>query len=211
MPSRLHISIWVGFNVALWFFLLWMQGTPLSALEYLKPFGVSVTINVIVGKLVNSFLWAWPLLNRWVLKCPDLRGTWMLTMQSSWTEPNTNKEVPPIKGFVTVRQTFTSLSFRVMTKESISKLTSYRIIEQEDGFFQLSAVYRNEPKIMLQGDRSEIHYGAIMLRIHGQPVIALDGHYWTDRKTRGSMMLMDRRKNICNTYEEALVLFSNEA
>lgn len=210
MPSRLHIFIWVGLNVALWFFLLWMQGTPLSSLEYLKPFGVIVTANVIIGKFVDKYLWACPVINGWLVKRPDLRGTWMLAMQSSWIDPNTNKEVPPIEGFVTVRQTFTNLSFRVMTKESSSKLISYSFEEQEDGLFQFSAVYRNEPKIELQGERSEIHHGAFTLNIHGQPVTSLNGHYWTDRKTRGSMVLRDRRKTTCGTYKDALVLFGND-
>lgn len=209
MPSRLHISIWLFFTAAIWALLLWLQGTPILSWNYLKPFGGVVAANGIGATLLNRTAWAWPLINGILIKRPDLRGTWAVTMKSCWIDPSTGKGIPTIEAFVVVRQTLTCLSFRLITKESSSKLISHSFEEQSDGLFRLSAVYRNEPKIELQGLRSEIHHGSLLLNIHGSPAYSLEGHYWTDRGTKGSMSLSSRQKELCDTYEHASKLFES--
>jgi hypothetical protein len=91
-----------------------------------------------------------------------------------------------------------------MTKESRSKLIAHSIEkEDDDGIYRLAAIYRNEPKIELQGNRSEIHHGSFSLEIYGNPVNLMEGHYWTDRGTKGSMKLTDQRKELFDTFEQA--------
>lgn len=91
-----------------------------------------------------------------------------------------------------------------MTQESKSVLVAHSIDQQEEeNLYKLVGVYRNEPKIELQGARSEIHHGAFSLDIHGKPVYELQGHYWTDRGTKGSMKLCDKVSKLYDTYEQA--------
>ena len=91
-----------------------------------------------------------------------------------------------------------------MTKESRSVLITHSIEQQEDDeLFKLVGVYRNEPKIELQGVRSEIHHGSFALEIHGSPVYELQGHYCTDRGTKGGMKLNNKVKELYDTYEQA--------
>ena len=80
-----------------------------------------------------------------------------------------------------VRQSLTTLSMRLMTAESSSRLIAYKMVEENDGVFLVTGVYTNTPKLELRGDRSEIHYGALLLQVLGDPPISLEGHYWTDR------------------------------
>ncbi len=94
-----------------------------------------------------------------------------------------------------------------MTPESRSKLIAHSIDEQEDGIYRLAGVYRNEPNIGLQGQRSEIHHGAFSLEIYGAPVNRLEGHYWTDRNTRGEMVLSGRKEKIIDTYLDGKAQF----
>ena len=91
-----------------------------------------------------------------------------------------------------------------MTKESGSTLIAHSIEQQEDeGLYKLVGVYRNEPKIELRGVRSEIHHGSFALEIHGSPVYELQGHYWTDRATKGGMSLSEKVSKLYDTFEQA--------
>lgn len=91
-----------------------------------------------------------------------------------------------------------------MTQESRSYLVAYSIEQQEEEtLFKLVGVYKNEPKIELQGIRSEIHHGSFALEIHGNPPYELQGHYWTDRGTKGSLILSGRVSKLYDTFEQA--------
>jgi hypothetical protein len=73
-----------------------------------------------------------------------------------------------------------------------------------DGFAPTIAyTYRNEPDLALRGVRSEIHYGAAVLRVNGKPANELDGRYWTDRPTRGTFRFGEHTVRIAQSYAEA--------
>jgi hypothetical protein len=95
-----------------------------------------------------------------------------------------------------------------MTPESDSWLVANKVVLSDDGVFQVAGVYINKPQLHLRGGRSEIHYGAILLDIHGEPPTELRGHYWTDRQTRGSLRLSERRTEALPTYETASRVFT---
>src|SRR6266853_54189 len=209
MLTRLHISSFLGLTVIAWLVALWTQGAPLITLDFLRPFGVLVGVITIVAVVFVRYAWAWRIFQGWYVKRPDLRGTWKVVLQSDWIDPQTNKAIPPIVAYAAIRQSLTSLSLRLMTPESKSKLIAHSIDQEEDGLYRLAGVYRNEPNIGLQGKRSEIHHGALSLEIYGTPPNRLEGHYWTDRSTRGEMRLTDRRETIFDTYADAKAAFGS--
>jgi hypothetical protein len=63
-----------------------------------------------------------------------------------------------------VRETFSSLSMRLLTEESSSELVGTEIVCSAVGLYCGSGVYCNEPRFQARG-RSEIHYGAVWLKI----------------------------------------------
>jgi hypothetical protein len=204
MLTRLHVSSFIGLTIAVWLLALWIQGMPVLSADFIKPFGIVVGVITFVVAIFNKYLWSLGLFRGWYVRRPDLRGTWKVELKSSWVNPETGKIIDPIYGYAVIRQSLTSLSFRLMTKESKSVLVAHSIDQQEDeDLYRLVGVYRNEPKIELQGVRSEIHHGSFALDIHGRPVTELQGHYWTDRGTKGGMRLTDRVKKLCDTYEQA--------
>ncbi len=207
MLTRLHISSFIGLTIAVWLVALWVQGMPVLSLEFIKPFGIVVGAITLFVTLFNKYAWSWPIFQGWYVNRPDLRGTWRVELKSNWISPETNEPIPPIAAYAVIRQTLTSLSFRLMTKESRSKLIAHSIEKEDDGIFRLAAIYRNEPKIELQGDRSEIHHGSLSLEIHGTPVSLMEGHYWTDRGTKGTMKLTGRKNELFSTYEQAKSAF----
>ncbi len=159
---------------------------------------------MLVVIVFNKYCWAWKVFRGWYVKRPDLRGTWKVELHSCWVNPETKEPVPPITAYAVIRQTLISMSFRLFTKESKSVLIAHSIeIQEADDLYKLVGVYRNEPNIELQGVRSEIHYGAFSLEIHGEPVTELEGHYWTDRGTKGRVQMSESARKYSNSYQSA--------
>ncbi|AEH16278.1 hypothetical protein [Shewanella baltica] len=204
MLTRLHISSFIALTIAIWLLALWFQGMPVLSADFIKPFGTVVGVITLFVTVFNKYLWSWKIFKGWYVKRPDLRGTWRVELKSSWIDPETGESVEPIHGYAVIRQSLTFLSVRLMTKESRSVLVAHSIEQQEDeDLFKLLGIYRNEPKIELQGVRSEIHHGSFALEVHGAPVYELQGHYWTDRGTKGGMALINKVEKLYDTYDQA--------
>ncbi len=203
MLTRIHIASFIGLTIVTWLVALWLQGQPVLSLAFLRPFGVVVGMIVVIVGVFSRWAWAWPLFRGWYVKRPDIRGTWKVVLQSNWTNPETGKVTPPITAFVAIRQTLTTLSLRLMTPESKSKLIAHSIEFEEDGIYRIAGIYRNEPRVELQGDRSEIHHGSLLLEVYGTPPTSMEGHYWTDRGTRGTMKVAERKGKIFDNFEAA--------
>ena len=203
MPTRLHLISFVGLIVISWMLVLWIQGIAPINVEFLKPFFIVVGVVGVAATIFNKWAWAWAIFRGWYVNRPDIRGTWKVDLQSDWKNPDTGEGIPSISAYMAVRQTLTSLSFRLMTPESKSRLIAYSINLEEDGIYRVVIVYRNEPKLELQGNKSEIHHGSMVLEVYGVPPTSMDGNYWTDRNTRGTLKLTGRKKKIFDTFEEA--------
>jgi hypothetical protein len=118
------------------------------------------------------------------------------------SDPATGATITPIEGYMVIRQTFSTLSLRLLTEESSSELVGTEIVCSADGLYCVSGVYRNEPRFLVRG-RSPIHYGAVWLKIVEQPSKEILGHYWTDRETGGEMTFTDRQKKKFQTFAAA--------
>jgi hypothetical protein len=204
MLSRLHLSAILLVAAAIWGGLLLYQGVAVEG-SWFHPF--SGVVGALVLLLAAFDLWAWRLriLHGWFVPRPDLRGTWRVELQSNWKDPTTDKVVGPIVAYLVVRQTFSTLSVRMLTAESSSELIAAEINKATDGTYRLVAVYRNEPKLSVR-DRSPIHHGAIVLDVQGDPVNELAGYYWTDRNSRGELRTLARHDAIAGSFKEAIAL-----
>ena len=203
--SRTHITSIVLLIIVFWGLALWIQDVPLLSREYLQPFSAVVGAVSATAFLFAKWLWAWPIFQGWYVKRPDLRGTWVVEIDSHWNDPDTDMRPDPIQGFAAVRQTLTTLSIRLMTAESCSRLLAHSITLEGDGVYRVAGVYRNEPDLDLRGHRSEIHYGSFLLEVNSSPPTAVSGTYWTDRLTRGTMRFVDRTRGVFTSFEEAMV------
>lgn len=201
MISKTHLSTILFLAAIAWGILLVISGITVSVswLKYLS------TVTGILLLLLGAFdLWLWrlPFLQGWFVKRPVIRGTWRAVLRSNWIDPVTERVPAPINGFMMVRQTYSSLSLRLLTSESSSELIGAEIVSYSDGTTSIASVYRNEPKQLIR-QRSSIHYGAILLQVIGRPVTGLTGHYWTDRNTAGEIELSNRRSEIYPSFETA--------
>jgi hypothetical protein len=205
MISRLHLTPIVLFIGLVWLGLLFINGVAVE-LVWLKHLSIVVPVLLVALGAFDRWLWKWPWLNGWFANRPVLCGTWRVELTSEWVNPATGVRPAPIICYMAVRQTFSSLSMRLMTSESTSELVAERILVAPDGVSKAVGVYMNQPKLSVR-EHSAIHHGALLLDVHGDPPTALEGSYWTDRESRGTMRLTDRRAKVFSSYEEAARAF----
>jgi hypothetical protein len=193
--ARLHIVIILLLAVTVWAAVLFVLGVPIS-IEHAAPFGVVVGFLGLVALAVEHFLWHQRWLHGWLFCRPDLRGTWIVELQSSYLDPVTKTTIPSFICYMGVTQTFSKLQLHLMTPQAESWLIAHTITKSpsEDGY-QIYAVYQNKPNVHLRMQRSEMHYGAMILDTHGPQKVwpeTVTGEYFTDRLTKGSLVLSRR-------------------
>jgi hypothetical protein len=201
MLNRLHLSAILLAAAGLWGIALVIDGVSVNG-AWFRPFSTVVGILLILLSIFDIWVWRWPVLHGWFVPRPDLCGTWRVELQSNWRNPETNTGVGVIVAYLVIRQTFSSLSVRLLTSESASELVAAEIRKADDGTYRLVGVYRNEPKLSVR-DRSPIHYGALALDVQGDLASELAGHYWTDRNTRGEIRTLARHHSIAWSFSKA--------
>lgn len=205
MFTRLQITVALAVATAAWGAMLWVQGTALSW-DHLAPFTTVVGVLVLVALAMEHVLWRLRPFQGWLFDRPDLRGTWKVTIQSEWLNPETNERIPPIYAYAGIVQTLSKLQIQLMTPESESCLLAHAIEPTPCGNrFNVSVVYANIPGVELRGVRSERHVGAATIYSHGTKYKpeSLTAEYWTDRRTVGRMTFEGRVSTVYSRYEDA--------
>src|SRR5664280_2005661 len=172
MPSRTQVQVVLVIAVIVWAVLLFFEGVTLKP-SYLKPFSITVAVVILLLLAFERLLWRIPPIAR-SLHRPILRGTWKGQLRSSWINPETQQVIAPIEVFFLIRQTYSTVSLRLMTTESTSRSLVASLESPRDDVARLSSTYQNIPGLMIQ-DRSRIHHGALMLEVHGNPANRLLG------------------------------------
>lgn len=195
------IYLTLGVTLAIWVCVLQATGTPLSInWEAIKKLPDVVTIFVAVSFAFTRWMWRWKIFKGWLVRVPDIQGTWAGDFQSTWVNPETQQGIPPMKMILVVRQTFSTLSCTMFTKESESYSRAAQIAaEKETGAITVSYNYTNRSKANIRY-RSPIHDGAAHLRVVTLPHRMLEGEYWTGRCTTGTMKLEFHSKDLLEAF-----------
>lgn len=160
----------------------------------------------------DRWAWHWPIVRQLLARSrPDLRGTWRGSLTSSWVDPATKEPIAPLETFLVVRQTFSSLSIRLLTAESASEALAAEVVAASDATSKVVWVYRNEPRSAARS-HSEIHFGGACVNVvnSGSPS-SLEGHYWTDRsgaQTTGELWFAERVSARAESYSDAQAAFA---
>lgn len=201
MLTRSSITTLLIIAVVIWGGFLWVRGIELNW-DHAEPFTFTVSVLTGLVWLFDRYLWKWRLLDFLGVK-PSLIGTWRVELQSTWCDPKTGVRANPVMGFAVIRQTYSSISIRIMTREAESFLKTSRFDKQDDGVTFLFGAYQSDPSIHARQGASEIHYGSFQYKLVGHPVEQIVGHYWTDRSTKGSITIDGRKKVLFDSYESA--------
>jgi hypothetical protein len=101
-----------------------------------------------------------------------------------------------------IRQTFSSISMRMIAADSSSELLGGAILRDLDGNHKIIGTYRNTPRL-LKRNVSPIHHGSVILDVIGSPPHRLAGEYWTDRDTKGELNFSQRRAQLFRDFSAA--------
>jgi SMODS-associating 2TM, beta-strand rich effector domain len=187
---RMEFAIWMQFIAFLfiWATMLYVSGIQLTIdFEALKKFPEAIAGYSAIHLIFTKWLWRFTFLQGWLVPFPDLQGTWNGTIETTWVNPDTGIRPNPVPVRLVIRQSFTSISCKMYSHESFSFSTAAQIVGEDDlSDPRLSFCYTNRPKATAR-DRSAMHDGAATLRILTKPERALEGQYWTDRKSTGDI------------------------
>jgi hypothetical protein len=191
--------------LALWVVISLAQGEsrpthPLTSLSYV----VSGTWFALL--LWERWFWRCGIFRPWLTARPVLRGTWKGELRSNWYAPDAWLSSRPIEAYLVIRQTFSSLDVRMFSLESESISLSANLVLEAPELQTLFIVYRNEPRSLLL-EQSPIHYGGMRLHVRGACAERLDGHYWTDRLTKGEADFVTRVKKTSVDFNSAASSF----
>lgn len=207
MISRLHLTTLIGLIVGIWTIFLILADISITR-EFFDPFSKVVGIIVIVLLMFDKWLWKLSFLHPWFVSKPNISGTWRGKIISLWSDPKTGEPIEAIDAFLVIYQTFSSINIRMITKESKSDLLSGNFIRNEAGPQKIAGIYNNIPNLMIR-ERSPIHYGGLLLEIHTDGNTLLEGEYWTDRDTKGTLKFDIRVNKHFDNYDNALLNFQS--
>ena len=70
-------------------------------------------------------------------------------------------------------------------------------------FISWSGAESHRIAVILRNWLSSVHHGSLFLGIHGEPPRLLEGQYWTDRKTTGSLTFGTHTAEIYRRFDDA--------
>lgn len=166
--------------------ITFVQGGDVDA-TWLRPASLAATVAAVVAVGLE---WVAPRarLTRWVFKLPDIRGTWAATLRPSELPDGVTSE-SEIPAYIVIRHTLSDITVDMFTEEGTSHSTS-AAIASTNGTRYLVYTYRGDPRDSVR-HRSPVHDGATKLRI-SLDSHTLEGRYWTDRMSRGELVLSRR-------------------
>jgi hypothetical protein len=190
------VNLLAGFSVIVLFAAALVQGFDLRNLSDLpRLIPIVATADGIAYFVFTAWLWRWKHLQGWLVPFPDLNGTWQGHIQTNWKDAQ--GDTPgPIPAILTIKQSFGRMScvMRTAEMESHSYLEGF-CIDKDAQVRRLCYSYTSRPKTTLR-DRSTPHDGTMLFNIIGKPVQKLEGEYWTQRQTSGTVTLIFRTRNL---------------
>lgn len=179
-----YVEYICGISIIVFVILKWI----FKEIEFMDTLSYSITITSIIVALYVAFFWK---INPFE-NVPKLKKEYKGKLISTYD----NKE-RDIKIFVKQNLFETKIIFE--SGESSSKSITANFYD-EYGTTMLSFGYINNPKAIYK-DRSPIHYGMCILEIKDKE--HLEGQYFTDRCTRGDIILQSKKTK--NSLEKKLI------
>jgi hypothetical protein len=197
LELKSSVYVLISISAVVWFGFAWQLGFNLStAKDFFGLIPKVVTIDLVIIFLFIRWGWRFSFFRGWLVPFPNLHGSWMGSIYSDWVNPETGESVPPIPVMLTVNQSFSHISCLIHTAEmkSYSYAEGFNI-DADKQLKQLAYIYSSKPRICLN-QRSLPHDGAMVIDIVEKPVLKLKGRYWTERNTKGEIMLEFHSKQL---------------
>src|SRR5690242_5169784 len=114
MASERYLKTIIYGAALVWAALLYFNHEAIKS-AWLGPLSTATAVVMYAVVAFDVWLWKLPFLHGWFVKRPVIDGTWKVEIRSNWTNPATGAVIPPVQGFMVARQTFSTLSLRLLT------------------------------------------------------------------------------------------------
>lgn len=179
MPTRMWTRIAIALAAAIATAVVWLTTGDVD-FAYAQ-WTVSASTVVILGLLLfDSFLWRYAPF-RWIVRRPVLHGTWKMEQRTSY-EPRKDET---IESYLVIHQTYSSIRIDGLYAGSDSEcLTASLNIDKNR--CTVSYLFRSEAHTMNRAGNPPSR-GAAVLKVGRGPERHLEGDYWMERGTHGSI------------------------
>lgn len=154
----------------------------------------SAVILLLLG--FDQWLWRWPVIRRFLSR-PVIRGTWKCELRTSYAD----RAHELIEAYLVVDQTYSRICVRMLFDRSQSVSMSGDLV-YENGRCILYYVFRSD-KSALEPDSNPPARGAADLKVSREPVLALEGDYWMERGTKGTLVTIGHSTTLYDTFGAA--------
>ena len=201
--SSLYILVVI--SAVAWFSIAYFGGLDLSNVK--DFFGLVpkvITIDLLIVAAFVKWGWKFNLFRGWLVPFPNLSGSWTGFIYSDWKNSETGEKTPPIPVMLTVNQSFFHISCMMFTSEMESASYSEGfLIDPERQIKNVAYSYTSKPRLSLN-ERSTPHDGTAVFRIIEKPKQKLVGRYWTERLTKGEIVLQYHSKELLEELPDGL-------
>ena len=199
LRNRLKVLIYTGALVV--FIMSLLDRGPKLGLTRQR---LAVLEMILFGLLTTFDRYAWRLgpIPQLLKTGPVLRGTWKGEVRP------TSAASHPLPAYLSVRQTYSSVAFRLLTDEATSESTTARLVREEESRHQGEYSYESIPRDSVR-DRSPIHFGSVRFQCVGERPTRLQGEYFTSRRTTGELSFGERRDAVVHSFSDARTLFGD--
>ncbi|MEE4790881.1 hypothetical protein V2K52_25540 [Pseudomonas alliivorans] len=180
----------VGVSAVAWFAIAYFSKLDLSKVfDFFGLIPKVVSIDLLVIAIFVKWGWKLKIFRGWLVPFPNLNGSWIGLIYSDWTNPETGAKPPPIPVMLTVNQSFFHINCVMRTGEMESSSYSEGFQINPDRQIKiLSYLFDSKPRLSLN-TRSIPHDGAAVFQIIEKQQKKLVGRYWTERLTKGEIIL----------------------
>lgn len=188
LKSSLYILVVI--SAIAWFSLAYISDLDLSDVrDFFGLVPKVVSVDLLIIAIFVKWGWKLRIFRGWLVRFPNLNGSWVGFIYSDWKNPTTGEKPAPIPVMLTVNQSFFHISCVMRTSEMESSSYSEGFLINPDRQIKTVAYsYTSKPRLSLS-ERSTPHDGTAVFNIIEKPQNKLEGRYWTERLTKGEIEL----------------------
>ena len=198
IQKTVRISVYMSVIVA--FLYLLVSGTPVDVSTAFRALTTGVTLTTFFWTAYFKWLWKWPWINK-VLYRPNMNGTWGGWLHSDWRDEY-GREVAPKEFFIVIRQNFLQMSLTTFTNNFIGiSYSENLILDEEKGVRRLIYLYKKDTSDFGSQKRNE---GACELRVIEADPVRMEGVYWSNIKTNGTIKVHKISDAYIDSFDDGL-------
>lgn len=195
--TLIQSSIIISATVTL-FYILYQNDLKLSV--FIKGVSMSITITTLFWTFYFTYGWKLRYIGTLFYR-PNLNGTWKGYITSDWRNEN-GDTIEPKEIFIVIRQSFIRIHFTTLTDTFVGSSYSETLnLKKAIGLKNVVYLYRKETS---QKNDEDLREGATELRlIVGENCKQLNGKYWTNTKTQGTIEVQHVSNEYVDSYKFA--------